>query len=141
MIPKLNPDQSYLAIDYGAAKVGLARAGAVARLPEPLPAVRMDKNLLVLIQQLVKEQNIGLVIIGLPRNLRGDETPQTHEVRTFADQIKNHISVPVVFADESLSSKRADAYLNAHKKAAVDQDSIAACFILQEFFTTMEGQL
>lgn len=138
MLPRLTPDQSVLALDVGDARIGLARAGALAKIPEPLAALKNDNEFLLRLRQVIESENIGLIVIGLPRNMKGEETAQTQLVRQFAEKLRP-IGVEMVFADESLSSKRADQYLAKNKKSKTDQDSLAACFILDEFFNTIRG--
>ncbi len=136
MVPKLTPDQSILALDVGDARIGLARASAVARLPEPLKALNVTDSVIDDIKNVMIRENIGLLVVGIPRNLKGEETPQSQKIRNFAKNLEKS-DTPMVFVDESLSSKRADSYLAGNKNARADQDSIAACFILEEFFTTI----
>lgn len=133
---KLNPDQSILALDVGDVRVGLARANALAKLPEPLPATANNQAVIDHLKELVKEHNVGLLVVGIPRNLQGEETAQSRKIREFAKQLEA-LGIQYVFVDESLSSKRADRYLAENKRANADQDSVAACFILEEFFNTI----
>lgn len=140
MALQLNPDESYLALDVGKARIGLARAGAIARLPEPLQVIQNDEHVFETIASAMKEHNAPALIVGIPRNSKGEETDQSSTIRQFAEKLANNLGVEIIFADESLSSKRADKYLFENKRASFDQDSVAACFILQEFFNTMARQ-
>jgi putative Holliday junction resolvase len=74
------------------------------------------------------------VIVGLPRSLEGNETEQTQKAREFGERLKSQVRADVAFADETLSSVRAQDYLKDNKRSEKDIDSIAACFILEEFF-------
>lgn len=139
MVLKLNPSQSIIALDIGAARIGVARAGSIARLPEPLEAISNDDNVFDILKSIIEREEIGLVVIGIPRNLKGEETPQSQVIRDFASRLSGHIELEVVFVDESFSSKRADEYLKGLKKPDVSQDSVAACYILEEFFKTSEN--
>ena len=136
MVRKLSPDESILALDVGDARIGLARAGSLAKLPQPLKAIRNDENALRNLKQTIQAENIGLLVIGLPRNMKGEETAQSRKIREFAKSL-DELGIESQFADESLSSKRADKYMAQNKKAAADQDSLAACFILEEYFNTI----
>ena len=133
---QLTPNQSILALDVGDVRIGVARAGALAKLPEPLPTVKNDESIMSGLQKIIEDHQVGLIVVGLPRNLKGEETGQTAKIREFAERLDS-LGVEYVFADESLSSKRADNYLRENKKSTADQDSLAACFILEEFFTTI----
>ncbi len=133
MTHKLTAEKAYLALDVGQKRIGVARANAVARLPEPLEYLVNDEQVFDKIYKLTSQENIGVIVVGVPRNLNGDETSQSAEIRHFASTLKSKIDLPIEFADESFSSKRADEYIKANKLTSVSQDSVAACFILNEY--------
>lgn len=118
----------------GEARVGVARANSLARLPEPLTILPNDEQLFSQIKKLVDNYDIQIVVVGLPRNMAGEETAQSTAIRAFTQQLKNEIDKPVVFADETLSTKQAEA---SRYVRDIDQrkhlDDIAACFILEEY--------
>lgn len=133
MALRLPSDGNVLGVDYGQSRTGLALAGAVARLPSPLVTVNTDEAP-DKIKQLVKSEDIRLITIGLPKSLEGNETEQSKQIRSFASKLKKAINTEIVFADETLSSVRAEQYLKDNKLAKQNMDSIAACFILEELF-------
>lgn len=141
MATKLNPSHSILALDIGDARIGVARAGAIARLPEPLETIANDSRVHNVVQDIASRENVGLIVIGLPRNMDGGETAQSRSIREFAARLGENMSQEIVFADESLSSVRADKYLSSRKHQDVSQDSVAACYILEEFFNTQGSRL
>lgn len=122
-----------LGVDYGFVRTGLALAGAIARLPEPYTVVN-SAEAIQKIKDLIGAEDIQLIVVGLPRSLEGNETAQSKSIRRFADELRRAVDPEVCFADETLSSARAERYLKDHKSAAGEVDSIAACFILEEFF-------
>jgi len=127
-----------LGLDVGEKRIGVAVASVIARLPQPVETITVDASTLERIGRLVKEKKATLIVIGIPRNLEGNETPQSREIREFAAQLQEAINVPIEFADESLSSVRADsAHHQVHFRNA-SRDSLAACFILQEFLGTIK---
>ncbi len=126
-------EKTFLALDVGQSRIGVARANAIAQLPEPLNHLKNDEHIWDNISEIIKQQDVGMIIIGLPRNLDGRETGQSAEIRQFATQLKSKFDIPIEFADETLSSKRADEYIKTHKLSSTDQDSVAACFILNEY--------
>lgn len=123
-----------LALDYGDARVGVARASLIARLPEPLPIIINDNQLFDNIRELVASNNVSLIVVGLPYNSYGQSTSQTDKIRKFADELALKTGLMVKFADESLTSVDADTFLRGQKTLKYDQDSIAACYILEEYF-------
>lgn len=118
----------------GEARIGVARASSLARLPEPLTILPHDEQLFSQIKKLINEHDIQKIVVGLPRNMAGEETAQSAAVRAFVEQLKTRIDKPIVFADETLSTKQAEA---SRYVRDIDQrkhlDDLAACFILEEY--------
>src|SRR3989344_3426470 len=80
-----------LALDVGAAQVGIARGSSVARLAE--------------VQKLIRQNEAGAIVVGLPRNLSGEDTGQTRWVRQWVKQAKKEIGRPFYWQDEALTSR------------------------------------
>ncbi len=126
-----------LALDVGERRVGVALANSIARLSSPFKTLIHSDQTLDDIQRIIKEESIGILVIGLPRNLDGKETDQTQYVRKFSDGVQDLINIPMYFEDEALSSVRAKETLEESKKDynKEDIDSLAACYILDDFMT------
>jgi putative holliday junction resolvase len=124
-------NQEFLGVDYGSARVGLARGSLIARLAEPLKSVPSDKALPE-INRLASDNGAVGIVVGLPRNLSGDETNQTEHVRHWVDTAKKQIKLPFYWQDEALTSATAAA------QEAGDIDAAAASAILQDFLDTPE---
>lgn len=124
--------KNYLAIDAGEKRVGLAIANTIAKLPSPLAILPNDADIYHKISEIVKEEKIENIIIGLPRNMSGEETAQSRFSRQFAGEIEKATGLKINFADESLSTKRV-AESTYRKDPSGYLDSIAACFILEEY--------
>lgn len=119
-----------LALDVGSQQVGIARASSVARLPEPLKTVKTEEAITQL-QKMIKENEVEAIVVGLPRNLSGEDTPQTRWVRDWAQKAKSQLSAPLYWQDEALSTKVAETHRRGNQAGAVD--ALAACVILQDF--------
>jgi putative Holliday junction resolvase len=123
---------NYLAVDVGEKRIGLAIANSVARLPRPLTILINNDGVYNEINQIVKKENINQIIVGLPRNMSGEETAQSDFSRQFAARLAKVADKKIEFADESLSSARVKD--STYKKDPSGYlDSIAACFILEEY--------
>jgi putative holliday junction resolvase len=89
------------------------------------------------IQALVKQLGVEKIVVGLPLNMKGVDSPQTLKVRDFITQLENQLNIDVVPVDERLSTKTARSILHQkgvksmHQKKSIDQ--IAAAVILQEY--------
>ena len=130
----MKPNKSLLGLDVGGARIGVARAGSIARIPEALPAVSVNGEEVAAIQALVERHQIDVIVLGLPRSLEGNETDQTREIYSFAESLKK-LELPLHFQDEAVTSKQAEAELKERKKpySKGDIDSLAAVYILEDF--------
>jgi len=118
--------KSFLGIDYGRKRIGLAisEAGLIAR---PLKAIENKgehKNLLAF-AQIVKGYNIGTIVVGLPVH---KSASMSNEVRAFAKTLEP-LGVKVEFQNEMLTSVEAE---NVTKNKNLI-DSVAAAMILQDY--------
>lgn len=130
-----------LALDVGDARVGVAIASTIARLPRPLDILQNEPAITDKIKQLAAEQNVKTIVVGLPRNMAGEETKQSRISRQFAKELAESTGLSVVLSDESLSSKRAEQYGAGQRRPGEHLDDIAACFILEEYLGNHNGQI
>jgi putative holliday junction resolvase len=130
-----NP-QYILALDYGNARIGIAIASTIARLPRPLTTIANRPEMFTDIAKLVAQESVGLVVVGLPRTLDGGYSQQTHAAEGFAHDLATQLpGVLVELADETLTSVDAEAALKGkqHDKGAID--AMAATFILERYLS------
>jgi putative Holliday junction resolvase len=133
----------YLAIDYGAKRTGLAVCDAGERVVSPLGVLHGQKGLVEKIGQIVTDESIEAVVVGLPLNMDGSEGPQAKQVLAFAEQLRRHIAIPIRFQDERLSSFEAEQKLReiglSRAKKQERLDALAAAEILQSFLEQQKG--
>ena len=132
---------SILALDIGTVRIGIAIASYESRLARPLTTLPNDENFTEQLRLIVKNENVGHIIAGLPRGLSGQETAQTQWVRDFVRRLTLAFTeLPLSFQDEALSSIRATTELGArgrpYNKAEVD--ALAATYILEDYLQHME---
>jgi len=127
----------YLAIDYGEKRIGLAICDAGETIATPLKVIHGQKELLKKIADLVRAENVKAVVVGLPLNIDDSAGPQTNIVFKFAEQLKQHLDVPIHFQDERLSSFAAEEKLApadfTRGKKRKRLDAVAAAAILEAF--------
>jgi putative Holliday junction resolvase len=127
----------YLAIDYGTKHTGLAICDAAETIASPLTVIDGQKELLKKIAEVVQAEDVKAIVLGLPLNMTGSESSQTKLVLKFADQLKNHLHIPVHLQDERLSSFAAEEKLVSAQftrgKRKKRLDAIAAAEILEAF--------
>jgi putative Holliday junction resolvase len=127
----------YLAIDYGTKRTGLAICDPAETIVSPLAVLEGQKELLKKIADVVKANGVEAIVLGLPLNMDDSEGSQAKLVLKFADQLKEHLDIPIHFQDERLSSfgaedKLAPADFTRGKKRK-RLDAIAAAQILEAF--------
>jgi putative holliday junction resolvase len=129
---------SILALDVGGRRIGVARANPVARIAQPLTTLTNDADIISVLQKLIQAEDAGILVVGLPRNLEGQATAQTHSVEAFVEALKRHVTIPIYWQDEAVTSKKAESELSQRGKiySKGDIDALAATYILEDFLHT-----
>lgn len=122
--------KNILAVDFGKKRIGLAwlQPGIDVVLPYGLIEGKDDTEKLGKLADLVKEEGITDVIIGLPLGEDGKENDNTKRVRTFAASLEKAAKVSTTFIDERHSSRAAD-----QMDGDASRDEKAAMVILQSY--------
>lgn len=128
--------KEYIALDLGIKQTGVARGSNLAKIAQPLETVKTDE-LIARLQTIIKGNNVHAVVVGLPRNLSGDDTNQTKWVRQWVTQAKSQLKVPIFWQDEALTSIMATGN---QKIGKVNEHSLAAAMILQDFLDSEAEQ-
>lgn len=128
-----NDPEEFLAVDMGAARVGIARGSSTARLAQSLKTVPAE-NIIIELQGLITQNRVSGVVVGLPRNLEGKETAQTKMVRDWVKHAKTIIKLPFYWQDEALTSQIAES-----EGSIQETDAVAAAIILQDFLDSAEN--
>lgn len=127
----------YLAIDYGARRTGLAICDQSETIASPYGMIQGHKNIIEKIAEIVDQENVEAVVVGLPLNMDDSTGPQAKLAMKFAKELEDKLQVPVHFQDERLSSFAAREKLSLAeiplKKQKRYVDAIAAAEILQAF--------
>ncbi|HUW20543.1 MAG TPA: Holliday junction resolvase RuvX [Sedimentisphaerales bacterium] len=127
----------YLAIDYGAKRIGLAICDPAETIASPLGVIEGQRDVIKQVADIVKKENVEAVVLGLPLNMDDSAGPQARLVFQFAGQLEKLLDIPVYFQDERLSSFGAEEKLApaelTRKKKKKHLDAVAAAEILQAF--------
>ena len=132
-----------IALDVGTKRIGVAKADSSVRVAVPYSAIEVDGTEFDKIASLARAWDINCFVLGMPRNLEGQETEQSRYTRKFAKDLKMTIpDAKVCFQDESLTSVEAEKRLKGRKKGYKkgDVDSEAAAIILQDFLEEHMGK-
>ena len=117
-----------LALDYGAARTGVAVSDPTGTLARPVEVVRgaaTDAGL-GRIAALVAEHGVELVVVGLPLTLRGERGAQAHETEQFVATLRETLDVPVETFDERFTTTLAAQ----SPSTGADEDARAAAHLL-----------
>lgn len=132
-----------LSLDVGERRIGVAVADTAIRIAVAQGAIDVDGSELDQIVKAVSLEGASTVVIGYPRNQKGEATAQTRYVEQFSERLRTHdgFRAEIVFQDESLTSVLAEDQLKAHKKSytRADIDATAARIILQDFIEERYG--
>lgn len=130
--------QSLICLDVGEKRIGVAVANTSVRIAVAFDTIIVDGSELQKIAEIVIREGAKTIVVGYPRNQRGETTAQTSYVENFAKQLEDFAD-DVVFQDESLTSVMAENRLIDMKKPYTkgDIDAQAAAIILEDY---MESQ-
>ena len=123
-----------LALDYGQKRIGLAISDQARLTAQPLSALTRTnrRDDIIRLRAVIREHNVREIVIGLPLHLDGKASDMSAEVRRFAQRLRKHLSLPVHFRDERLTSWDAENERRA-SGSSEDRDSLAAAIILRDF--------
>ena len=127
-----------LALDYGSARCGCALSDPSGTIATPIEAVARPATRAGLraLAELVGERGAERVVVGLPLTLRGGESAQTLEARTFASRLQDVLGedVPVELYDERFTTRLAQRASDG----AASEDSRAAAHLLESWLRAQE---
>jgi putative holliday junction resolvase len=128
-----------LALDIGSVRIGVATGDETGLIATPHSVIqrRSTESALGSILRTVAETEAGLVVVGLPVSLDGQLHDQARRVQSFAEKLRKRLGVPMVYADETLSSVRAEEILRDQgvrpDRRRRHLDAVAAAVILQDY--------
>ena len=141
-----------MALDVGSVRIGVALSDASGFLASPCTTLRVSRDetqIWEAIQRLIRETEAQGLVVGLPISLDGEIHAQGAKVQAFVERLKQHISIPVTFWDERLSTVeahrlrgeyreetrggRSRARAGRRKRKGQEIDALAAAVILQEY--------
>ena len=120
-----------LALDYGAARTGVAVSDATGTLARPVGVVERaatDAGLRRLVD-LVAAEEPERIVVGLPLTLRGEPGAQAEETARFVDALRGAVSVPVESFDERFTTTLA----SRAPSSRAPEDARAAAHLLESY--------
>jgi putative Holliday junction resolvase len=144
-----------MALDVGEARIGVAISDATGFLASPYKTLyvsRDEKQNWAAIERLIEETGAEGLVVGLPISLDGEIHAQGKRVQSFAERLQPHITIPLTFWDERLSTVEAQRLLaersevmgkkrergrkstqRKRRQKGQEIDALAAAVILQDY--------
>ena len=129
-----------MALDYGTVRIGIALSDLTQFIANGYEnyqrtSLRNDLNHL---KQIINDNKVGKIVVGLPLNMDGSESGQTLKTKEFIEVLRNEIpNIPIEVLDERLTSMVAEKLLisadvsRAKRKQVIDK--MSATIILQDY--------
>ena len=128
-----------MGIDYGDARTGIAISDLLCTIvgsTTVVPSRNVEKAIADIVR-LTKENSVGQLVVGLPRNMDGTEGPRAALCREFAARLEEATGLPVTMWDERRTTVEAHNILSQHnyhgKKRKDTVDAVAASLILEGY--------
>ena len=126
-----------LGIDYGNQWFGLALSDPTQTIARPLDVVRGQEDLWKRLENLIAEEDIESLVLGLPRNMDGSLGPKAREALAFKEVLETRSGLAVEMWDERLTTVQAERALRAGGMSRTGRrervDKVAAQILLQNF--------
>ena len=128
-----------MGVDYGDARTGIAVSDLLCSLVGTTTVIhsRNPEKTVAAICDLVKEKDVGEIVVGLPKNMDGTEGARAELCRAFAQRLEEVTGLPVKLWDERRTTVEAHNILSQHnyhgKKRKDTVDAVAASLILEGY--------
>jgi putative Holliday junction resolvase len=132
-----------LALDHGTRRVGVAVSDEMGMIAQPLEYIPPEPfaDFLARLKELLRDKEVSLILVGMPRNMDGSYGPAALKVQEFVVALKEAVTVPIKTWDERLTTAQAQRFLiqgkvrREQRKEKVDKT--AAAILLQSY---LDGQ-
>lgn len=132
-----------LALDHGTRRIGVAISDELKVIAQPLEFIPAEPfaAFLTRLKELLHQQAVELILVGMPRNMDGSYGPAALKVEQFVAALRTAVTVPIQTWDERLTSVQANRFLiegnvrREKRKQKVDQT--AAAILLQSYLDSL----
>lgn len=128
-----------LGLDIGNKRIGVALSDPQGKLATPFTIVNCQGDIVdaKAITDIINQQQVKQIIVGLPRSMDGSLGKQAEKVQAFTQKLCSQTKIPVEFRDERLTTISAKRLMRAVKNKKTREkarhDAIAAALILQGY--------
>ena len=132
-----------LALDHGTKRIGIAISDELKMIAQPLEFSPAEPFLdfVTRLKEIIREKEVELILIGMPRNMDGSYGPAALKVQEFIAVLKDMVAIPIQTWDERLTSAQAQRFLiqggvrRQERKQKVDK--MAASILLQSYLDSL----
>ena len=126
-----------VALDYGAARTGVAVSDPTGTIARPLGVVERAASEAGLeeLARIVRDEGAELVVVGLPLTLRGERGGQARETDSFVEALRAQLDVPVESYDERFTTGLAAT----QGSDEAPEDARAAAHLLSSYLAWSSG--
>jgi len=128
-----------MALDYGERRIGIALTDPEQFITFPYKTIdtRRTPDVVKEIVGIVKDRDVGALIVGNPLNAHGMDSKKSKDIKKFIAMLSNHLSISITLWDESYTTKAAVALMNqANRKLKKNRDKVdqlAASLLLKDY--------
>ncbi len=128
-----------MGIDYGDARTGIALSDLLCSIVGSTTVIhsRNTEKTIEQIADIAAKENVGQIVVGLPKNMDGTEGVRAQLCRELAQRLEEVTGLPVAMWDERRTTVEAHQILNEHnyhgKKRKNTVDAVAASLILEGY--------
>lgn len=139
-MPETLAPQTLLAFDFGSRNIGVAVGQALITSSNPAGVVRAHNGTpdWSRIDALIREWQPNVLLVGLPLNMDGTDSPMSERARAFAKQLQARSKLTVEMIDERLTSFAAkQARKDTERSTDYNRDPVdaeAACILLHDYY-------
>lgn len=134
-----------LGLDVGDARIGVSISDELGLMAHGLCVIERKniKHDIRAIQEIIAENNVEKLVIGLPKMLSGEIGIQAQKVQKFAEKLSKRLNIPIVLWDERLTTVAANRILRecgvSPKKRKKIVDQLAASIILDTYLERVKA--
>jgi len=132
-------DRRIMALDVGTKRIGVAVSDPLGWTAQGLTVLQREPETRLWedMAALLREYDVGEIVVGYPKNMDGTIGPRAREAEAFAEQVQRRFQRPVTLWDERLTTVAAERSLLeadlSRKKRRQAVDQLAAVLILQSY--------
>jgi putative Holliday junction resolvase len=132
---------TYLGIDYGDKRLGIATGQTLTRTATPLTQLTNDEKIFENLTIIIQKWKPDGLVVGLPLHMDSTPSRQSKKAKKFAKALEMYFKLPVHIIDERLSTREARSRLNESSRQVKKDElnAVAAQIILETFLSEYEA--